>query len=135
MTSAWAKSRGLGFEGGCLTQFLKQFGVVAGPLARKPLILIWNDLSSLLVLFDLFIVSAPHCPDRRVGPPQERAGGAGRVVSVRFSTCQRTQHRRWPRRLSRRLITLIFAGRHRIIVIRREMTRTKREGRARRPAA
>ena len=50
-------------------------------------------------------------------------------------TFERTQHRWWPRRLSRRLITLIFAGRNRIIVIRRELPRTKSAGRARRPAA
>src|SRR5580692_507985 len=40
---------------------------------------------------------------------------------------------RQPRRSSRRLITLIFAGRNRIIVIRRELPRTKSAGWARRP--
>src|SRR5580658_8487787 len=39
---------------------------------------------------------------------------------------------RQPRRSSRRLITLIFAGRNRIIVIRRELPRTKSAGWARR---
>jgi hypothetical protein len=36
---------------------------------------------------------------------------------------------------SRRLITLIFAGRHRIVMIRRELPRTNCAGRARKPAA
>ena len=39
------------------------------------------------------------------------------------------------KQFSRRLITLIFAGRNRIIVIRRELPRTKRAGSARRPTA
>jgi hypothetical protein len=34
------------------------------------------------------------------------------------------------RRLARRLITLIFAGRNRMVVIRRELPRTKSAGRA-----
>ncbi len=51
------------------------------------------------------------------------------------SAFERTQHRWWPSRLLRRLITLIFAGRHRIIVIRRELPRTNGAGRARRLAA
>ena len=38
-------------------------------------------------------------------------------------------------RLLRRLITLIYAGRDRMVVIRRELPRTKRAGPARRPAA
>ena len=38
-------------------------------------------------------------------------------------------------RLLRRLITLIYAGRHRMVVIRRELPRTKRADPARRPAA
>ena len=46
-----------------------------------------------------------------------------------------TQQRWQSRRLSRRLITLIFAGRNRTIMIRRELPRTTGAGRARRPAA
>ena len=38
-------------------------------------------------------------------------------------------------RLLRRLITLIYAGRNRMVVIRRELPRTKRADPARRPAA
>jgi para-nitrobenzyl esterase len=46
-----------------------------------------------------------------------------------------TQTRWRSRRLARRLITLIFAGRHRIIVIRRELPRTINAGSVRRPTA
>ena len=38
-------------------------------------------------------------------------------------------------RLLRRLITLIYAGRDRMVVIRRELPRTKRADPARQPAA
>ena len=72
----------------------------------------------------------------------ERPVKSACCASIRFSAF-RLLHRSfddkpsrwWSKRLSRRLITLIFAGRNRIIVIRRELPRTKRAGRAARPAA
>src|ERR1035438_3713313 len=48
---------------------------------------------------------------------------------------RRRQRKSWSRWFSRRLITLIFAGRNRIIVIRRELPRTSDAGSARRPSA
>src|SRR5204862_3677352 len=44
------------------------------------------------------------------------------------SSCKGSRRKSRSRRLSRRLITLIFAGRNRIIVIRRELPRTKGAG-------
>src|SRR6266478_2622023 len=41
---------------------------------------------------------------------------------------RRRQRKSWSRWFSRRLITLIFAGRNRIIVIRRELPRTSSAG-------
>jgi RNA-directed DNA polymerase len=69
-------------------------------------LLIWNDLSSTKNYF----------------------------LSVSF-LLPRRQRKSRSRRLSRRLITLIFAGRNRIIVIRRELPRTKGAGSVRRPTA
>src|SRR3989442_14451965 len=48
---------------------------------------------------------------------------------------RRRQRKSWSRWFSRRLITLIFAGRDRIIVIRRELPRTNDADSARRPTA
>ena len=56
-------------------------------------------------------------------------------VGLHFDSEEGKQGERRPRRSSRRLITLIFAGRNRIIVIRRELPRTKGAGRARKLAA
>ena len=52
-----------------------------------------------------------------------------------FHSSHRRQRKSRSRRLLRRLITLIFAGRNRIIVIRRELPRTSDAGSVRRPTA
>src|ERR1700687_4236552 len=72
---------------------------------RKSEVLIWNDPSTRATVFLLFSF-----------PSWEAVG----VAVEEFS---------------RRLITLIFAGRSRIIVIRRELPRTRRAGSVRRPTA
>jgi hypothetical protein len=79
-------------------------------------------LGSIFFSSSLLDVQAGEQAPLRSGPAQP----AGSVIEF-----QDAYHRRWPRRLSRRLITLIFAGRNRIIVIRRELPRTKDAGRAR----
>ncbi len=68
------------------------------------IVLIWNDLSTTSNCFFFLL-----CPFGR-------------------------QRRSWSRWFSRRLITLIFAGRNRIIVIRRELPRTNDVGSVRRPS-
>ena len=95
--------------------------------------LIWNDLSSQLV-GDCASTSSFPRPSR--SRPAERAPhikgarGAGRVC--RPVVPVEAPHRWWSTSQSRRLITLIFAGRNRIIVIRRELPRTNGAGRAHR---
>ena len=79
-------------------------------------LLIWNDLSNVsgyLIWNDLSNVSGYL----RVTSDS----GHGMTVTTE--------------RLLRRLITLIYAGRDRMVVIRRELPRTKRAGPACRPAA
>ena len=80
------------------------------------ILLIWNDLSNVsgyLIWNDLSNVSGYL----RVTSDS----GHGMTVTTE--------------RLLRRLITLIYAGRDRMVVIRRELPRTKRAGPACRPAA
>src|ERR1700741_1575498 len=56
-----------------------------------------------------------------------------RDVAPRCSSLARGKQREWrPRQSTRRLITLIFAGRNRMLMIRRELPRTKSAGWARR---
>ena len=57
------------------------------------------------------------------------------VLFLFFPFFLRRQRESRSRRLLRRLITLIFAGRNRIIVIRRELPRTNGAGSVRRPTA
>src|SRR6516162_8918724 len=73
--------------------------------------LIWNDLVKYLFVF------------------------SSSLFSFFFPSFRRRQRKSRSRRLLRRLITLIFAGRNRIIVIRRELPRTSGAGSVRRPTA
>ena len=102
--------------------------------------LIWNDLSSQLVCSSISVLCCSSRDDVQAGeqaPLNSGARAAGRVLtpSVGVPQFENTRHRWWPKELSRRLITLIFAGRYRIIVIRRELPRTISAGSVRRPTA
>src|ERR1700730_862338 len=59
--------------------------------------------------------------------------GVGSLILHQCVPPTRAKQRRWrSRRSSRRLITLVFAGRNRMLVIRRELPRTENEDGARR---
>src|ERR1700730_4632897 len=78
--------------------------------------LIWNDLVK-----SAYFVRTLH--------PVAQAGSSHRTAQIGEHAALVVAETR-----SRRLITLIFAGRHRIVMIRRELPRTKSAGRARKPA-
>jgi hypothetical protein len=59
-------------------------------------------------------------------PPEDGAGGVGLGLAL---TRRRGKQHRWrSRRSARRLINLIFAGRNRMLIIRRELPRTRIAG-------
>src|SRR5215469_16218916 len=90
---------------------LESIGKSAEKAGLPPQTLIWNDLVKYLFCFFFFL------------------------IFFFFPSFRRRQRKSRSRRLLRRLITLIFAGRNRIIVIRRELPRTRCAGSVLRPTA
>ena len=73
--------------------------------------------------------------EHRCGVPRTSMGGAGgnTFLLVSLERCVRTAGPMTAKEQTRRLITLIFAGRNRMLMIRRELPRTSGAGWVRRP--